>query len=84
MPGDAEFDSGTRKVLSAYDVDGDGKLTSEEIANVVDALVQERYKAKVFKYAVIAMTVFAIVILGASFGLTWAVVSALKDTKVRG
>ncbi len=35
------------------------------------------------KVGLITLGVFTIILLGATFGLTWAVVAALKDTRVR-
>ncbi len=39
--------------------------------------------AQVFKLGLLTLLAFTAVLLAATFGLTWAVVAALKDTRVR-
>ncbi len=50
---------------------------------MVSTLVAEKFKSKAFRIGLIVLGVFTVILLGAMFGLTWAVVAALKDTKVR-
>ena len=60
----------------------DGRIDASEIQAVVSTLVAEKFKSKAFKIGLIVLGVFTIILLGAMFGLTWAVVAALKDTQV--
>ncbi|KXZ55165.1 hypothetical protein GPECTOR_3g312 [Gonium pectorale] len=73
-----------RIILKKYDNDNDGRIDATEIQSVVDALMTEQFRSKAFKIGLIILTLFTIVLLGALFGLTWAVVAALKDTQVDG
>ena len=61
----------------------DGRIDANEIQAVVSTLVAEKFKSKAFKIGLIVLGVFTVILLGAMFGLTWAVVAALKDTEVR-
>ncbi len=36
-----------------------------------------------FRVGLIALAIFTVILLAATFGLTWAVVAVLKDTRVR-
>ena len=60
----------------------DGRIDASEIQTVVSSLVAEKFKSKAFKIGLIILGVFTTLLLGAMFGLTWAVVAALKDTQV--
>ncbi|KAG2493095.1 hypothetical protein HYH03_008758 [Edaphochlamys debaryana] len=77
------FNSPTRKILQQFDDNGDGRIDATEIQAVVSTLVAEKFKSKAFKIGLIILGVFTVVLLGAMFGLTWAVVAALKDTEVQ-
>ena len=61
----------------------DGRIDASEIQAVVSTLVAEKFKSRAFRIGLIILGVFTVILLGAMFGLTWAVVAALKDTKVR-
>ncbi|KAG2424508.1 hypothetical protein HXX76_014389 [Chlamydomonas incerta] len=76
------FNTPTRNVLRKFDDNGDGRIDANEIQAVVSTLVAEKFKSKAFKIGLIVLGVFTIILLGAMFGLTWAVVAALKDTEV--
>ncbi|KAG2423999.1 hypothetical protein HXX76_014825 [Chlamydomonas incerta] len=76
------FNTPTRNVLRKFDGNGDGRIDASEIQAVVSTLVAEKFKSKAFKIGLIVLGVFTIILLGAMFGLTWAVVAALKDTQV--
>ncbi|KAG2423971.1 hypothetical protein HXX76_014910 [Chlamydomonas incerta] len=76
------FNTPTRNVLRKFDDNGDGRIDASEIQAVVSTLVAEKFKSKAFKVGLIILGVFTIILLGAMFGLTWAVVAALKDTQV--
>ncbi|KAG2448470.1 hypothetical protein HYH02_006362 [Chlamydomonas schloesseri] len=76
------FNTPTRNVLKKFDDNGDGRIDANEIQAVVSTLVAEKFKSKAFKIGLIILGVFTIILLGAMFGLTWAVVAALKDTQV--
>ncbi|PNW88746.1 hypothetical protein CHLRE_01g042650v5 [Chlamydomonas reinhardtii] len=76
------FNTPTRNVLKKFDDNGDGRIDASEIQAVVSTLVAEKFKSKAFKIGLIVLGIFTIILLGAMFGLTWAVVAALKDTQV--
>ncbi|KAG2423963.1 hypothetical protein HXX76_014902 [Chlamydomonas incerta] len=76
------FNTATRNVLRKFDDNGDGRIDASEIQAVVSTLVAEKFKSKAFKVGLIILGTFTILLLGAMFGLTWAVVVALKDTQV--
>lgn len=60
----------------------DGRIDASEIQNIVTTLVAEKNKSKAFKIGLVILCLFTTVLLGAIFGLTWAVVAAFKDTQV--
>lgn len=60
----------------------DGRIDANEIQTIVTTLVAEKFKSKAFKIGLIILAIFTTILLGAMFGLTWAVVAALKDTQV--
>ncbi|GFR39710.1 hypothetical protein Agub_g189 [Astrephomene gubernaculifera] len=78
------FDEKTRNILKKFDNNGDGRIDASEIQTIVSTLVAEKFKSKAFRIGLIILGVFTAVLLAAMFGLTWAVVSALKDTQVAG
>ncbi|GLI60550.1 hypothetical protein VaNZ11_002707 [Volvox africanus] len=80
----ARVNTPTRNILRKFDNNGDGRIDATEIQTIVTSLVAEKFKSKAFKIGLIILAVFTAVLLGAMFGLTWAVVAALKDTKVQG
>ncbi|GIL55401.1 hypothetical protein Vafri_10963 [Volvox africanus] len=80
----ARVNTPTRNILRKFDNNGDGRIDATEIQTIVTTLVAEKFKSKAFKIGLIILAVFTAVLLGAMFGLTWAVVAALKDTKVQG
>ncbi|GIL85170.1 hypothetical protein Vretimale_10833 [Volvox reticuliferus] len=80
----ARVNTPTRNILRKFDNNGDGRIDATEIQTIVTTLVAEKFKSKAFKIGLIILAVFTTVLLGAMFGLTWAVVAALKDTKVQG
>lgn len=49
---------------------------------MVEYLFEEQSKRKMYQWAAFALIAFTIVLLASIFGLTWAVVAALKDTQV--
>lgn len=49
---------------------------------MVEYLFEEQSKRKMYQWAAIALVTFTLVLLASIFGLTWAVVAALKDTKI--
>lgn len=49
---------------------------------MVEYLFEEQSRRKMYQWAAIALVTFTLVLLASIFGLTWAVVAALKDTKV--
>ncbi|KAG2493105.1 hypothetical protein HYH03_008768 [Edaphochlamys debaryana] len=77
------FNTPTRNILRKFDDNGDGRIDATEIQAVVSTLVAEKFKSKAFKIGLIILGVFTVILLGAMFGLTWAVVAALKDTEVQ-
>ncbi|KAG2488265.1 hypothetical protein HYH03_013116 [Edaphochlamys debaryana] len=72
----------TRKILQLYDANGDGRIDAGEIQEVVSTLVAETFKRRVLQMALVALLVFACLVLGSLFGLTYAVVGSLRDAKV--
>ncbi|GLC67858.1 Vitelline membrane outer layer protein 1 [Pleodorina starrii] len=80
----ARVNTPTRNILKKFDNNGDGRIDANEIQTIVTTLVAEKFKSRAFKIGLIILAVFTAVLLGAMFGLTWAVVAALKDTQVQG
>lgn len=78
------FDNPTKNVLRKYNSNDDGKVDAANIQAVVSTLIAEKYKSKVFKLGMLTFLAFTAVLLAATCGLTWAVVAALKDTRVQG
>lgn len=79
----AEFSTQTRAILEKFDRDKDGKLSVHELTAVVDSLVHSRFESRTFQWGIGVMAVFTVLLLGAMFGLTWAVIYAHKESKVR-
>jgi C1A family cysteine protease len=71
-----------RQVLKDYDVNQDETLDVHEVSALVEHLLKKEMKYTYLKYAFGGMTLFAFLLLGSMFGLTWAVVDSLKDTQV--
>lgn len=52
------------------------------MTSVVDNLVHHKLRSRWLLYGLLVLIVFTVILLGAMFGLTWAVILSLKDTKV--
>eukprot|EP00197_Chlamydomonas_leiostraca_P002368 CAMPEP_0202858050 /NCGR_PEP_ID=MMETSP1391-20130828/741_1 /ASSEMBLY_ACC=CAM_ASM_000867 /TAXON_ID=1034604 /ORGANISM="Chlamydomonas leiostraca, Strain SAG 11-49" /LENGTH=735 /DNA_ID=CAMNT_0049536921 /DNA_START=77 /DNA_END=2284 /DNA_ORIENTATION=- len=70
-----------RRTLKQFDVNDDEQLDIGEVTALVEHLMAEERQNSQLKWAVIFLSVFACILLAGMFGLTWAVVAALKDTK---
>lgn len=57
---------------------------TRQVTALVEHLVSEETQNKQLRWAILFLFVFVCVLLAGTFGLTWAVVAALKDTKVDG
>jgi hypothetical protein len=68
--------------IQAFDRDGNGELDLHEIAAAVKALADARAQNKMLKTAVIVAGVCSLLIVAAVVGLTFAVVTLVKDTKM--
>lgn len=71
-----------RAILKEFDVNQDEALDIEEVSTLVDHLVKKEMKYKYLKYAFGGLMGFTLLLLGSMFGLTWAVVESLKDTRL--
>ncbi|GLC51144.1 hypothetical protein PLESTB_000470600 [Pleodorina starrii] len=71
-------------VLTKFDRNGDGEVDESELEGVVDVLVKEQFKGRMFLSGILMVTFSLILLLASSFGLTWAVVSLHTDTTIRG
>ena len=49
----------------------------------MEHLIAEQSMSQMLKWGFVGVLVFTLLLVGAMTGLTWAVVQALKDTKVR-
>jgi len=71
-----------RDTLRKFDVNDDEQLDIAEVTALVEHLLAEESQNKQLRYAIIFLAIFTSVMLAGMFGLTWAVVYALKDTKL--
>ncbi|PNW77055.1 hypothetical protein CHLRE_10g420450v5 [Chlamydomonas reinhardtii] len=75
--------SATDKVLDEFDANKDNRLDAQELAALVNKMVQEREDKRRLLVGLIAVLVVLVVLIGALTGMTWAVVAAFKDTDVQ-
>ena len=54
----------------------------DDVTALVEHMLEENTKHRMHKAAAAGLIVFTLLLLGSMFGLTWAVVAALKDTQV--
>jgi hypothetical protein len=64
----------TEKIVRGYDKDGNGKIEIEEVFNIVKDLQKQEKKRQNLKKLLGISLLVMLVVLTASFGLTWAVV----------
>lgn len=55
----------------------------DNVTALVEHMLEENTKHRMYRAAAAGLIVFTLLLLGSMFGLTWAVVAALKDTQVR-
>lgn len=53
-----------------------------QVTALVEHLLEEEHQNKQLRWAILFLIAFTAMLLAGMFGLTWAVVAALKDTKV--
>ncbi|GIL73087.1 hypothetical protein Vretimale_4703 [Volvox reticuliferus] len=70
-------------VLSKFDRNGDGEVDESELEGVVDVLVKEQFKGRMFLCGIQMIVLALVVLLASIFGLAWAVVSINKSTALR-
>lgn len=68
--------------LRALDKNGDGELDLEEVVDAMEQMIKSEKQNRMLKWFLAAMTVFCLLTIAATVGLTYAVVSLSKDTKV--
>ncbi|GIL73088.1 hypothetical protein Vretifemale_3305 [Volvox reticuliferus] len=72
--------------LPAYNIDlpaSDGEVDESELEGVVDVLVKEQFKGRMFLCGIQMIVLALVVLLASIFGLAWAVVSINKSTALR-
>jgi hypothetical protein len=73
-----------RALVDKFDVDADGTLDNNEIAQGLRSVLTERKHHERVRTAAIFLMGVVVAMLGIGAGLTYAVVLSLKDTEVRG
>ena len=53
-----------------------------QVTALVEQMLSEQRHSRVIKITLFGLTIFTAMLLACMFGLTWAVVAALKDTDV--
>ncbi|KXZ45142.1 hypothetical protein GPECTOR_58g591 [Gonium pectorale] len=71
-------------ILAEMDSDQSGTIDVEELLHLVEGLAKTRREKKWMAFIIIALFIFALATIGTIVGLTYAVMSALKDTQVEG
>ncbi|KXZ45113.1 hypothetical protein GPECTOR_58g562 [Gonium pectorale] len=71
-------------ILAEMDSDQSGTIDVEELLNLVEGLAKTRREKKWMAFIIVALFIFALATIGTIVGLTYAVMSALKDTEVEG
>lgn len=69
-------------MLERYDRTGTRQLGAEQVSELVQDMVDKEVGRRNYRRLAVVLFAFAVLMLVATFGLTWAVVSSLKDTKV--
>ncbi|GLI69057.1 hypothetical protein VaNZ11_013599 [Volvox africanus] len=72
-----------QEVLSKFDRNGDGEVDESELEGVVDVLVKEQFKGRMFLCGIQVVVLALVLLLASIFGLAWAVVSINKCTSIR-
>lgn len=71
-----------REALVKYDTDKDGKINEAEVTRLVEDLVDLETARKFYRRMLLAAVIIVVVLLAATFGLTWAVVASVVDTRI--
>ncbi|GFR46046.1 hypothetical protein Agub_g7515 [Astrephomene gubernaculifera] len=71
------------KYLQQFDKNQDGHIDVDELTNLVQGYALERQSKKMLIRVIIALVIFGILLVGALTGMTWGVVFALKDSKIK-
>lgn len=69
-------------MLERYDTSGRRSLDADEITELVQDMVEKDAARRNYRRLAVIFLFFALAMLGATFGLTWVVVSSLKDTRL--
>jgi hypothetical protein len=65
------------------DDDGDGRISKDEVSRVVNDLVNEQFRGRFYRMCLIGAGVYTVLLLGAIFGLVWAVMSTQQEVNVK-
>ncbi|KXZ48683.1 hypothetical protein GPECTOR_26g586 [Gonium pectorale] len=66
------------------DRDGSGQIDVTELVSLLEGVANSRRERKYMWFAIVAMFIFGIILIGAIIGLSYAMMYALKDTEVKG
>ncbi|KXZ48976.1 hypothetical protein GPECTOR_24g266 [Gonium pectorale] len=83
-PGDNDRPSATAGQVKEIDRDGSGTIDVNELLNLVEGVVKGRRERRYMWFVIVSLIVLGAILIGTIIGLTYAVVSALKDTELTG
>eukprot|EP00741_Cyanophora_paradoxa_P025223 tig00000350_g24348.t1 len=72
-----------RALMAEIDVNGDGQIDQHELALLMDKFFNEENRSALFKGFAIIMVAFSVLVVGAVFGLSFAVVNLTKDVQTK-
>ncbi|KXZ45310.1 hypothetical protein GPECTOR_56g407 [Gonium pectorale] len=82
--GNGKRDQKLMEILEELDRDGSGQIDVTELVGLLEGVARGRKERKYMIFAIVAMFVFGIVLIGTIIGLTYAMLYSLKDTEVKG
>ncbi|KXZ45117.1 hypothetical protein GPECTOR_58g566 [Gonium pectorale] len=71
-------------ITTNLDRDGNGTIDVAELVQLLQGVERGNQERKYMAFAIVAMFVFGLILIGAIVGLSYAVVYSLKDSQVKG